>query len=659
MRKIFTLIAVAASGLGMFAQDVVVNKTTGTGYANIKDAVAAVNDGDVLEFAADYQMDAALNNFTKSFTIQGANPNVTLRIPMNSSGNPISFINMAAADKTITVKDLTVTMPEGKTTTGNNPVQQGGGNVVFSNVTFSGIAYENTKNPGIIRILTAPQSTVLDNVKFVNCSNVMGGVDQKFMINNAVGATSTITVKGEANYGINFNSVGGFINDGGVTAGSNVVLYGKTGTDGAILVKGCNDLFKFSIDGTASMLVPEGADLKATKFQKVILLHNEGGVLTGTGFGNIPGASGAISQAKDGDIIVVNGELDFTSNFSVPENTTLTVIGRNENAVIAPTQNKEYIQAKKAGANLILKNIAFDGSKISVPLSNWIVRVGGFENTSATLQNVIFRNITPAADDANGYVSAYNGGVLNIDGITFENCAEPEAHKVVLTEQGSTLAGINEGMSIAFTGSNVCADAQALQAATAPYPVFAAHAACILGATANPELFAAAENFSIAKGVDDNFYMVEDARNLAPEFPNDDTFFSHEGGKRSDNFYDIHIESGESTVLTFNVPAGMTLYISQATATRAAAEESKYTEPITVVSPAKINLRLVQNHDASKEAVKTMTISEDVVAGIKALESGAAAQYYTIGGVAVDAANLTPGLYIRRQGDKVSKIVIR
>ena len=37
----------------------------------------------------------------------------------------------------------------------------------------------------------------------------------------------------------------------------------------------------------------------------------------------------------------------------------------------------------------------------------------------------------------------------------------------------------------------------------------------------------------------------------------------------------------------------------------------------------------------------------------------AAAEYYTLQGVRVDAENLTPGLYIRRQGNTVTKVVIR
>ena len=37
----------------------------------------------------------------------------------------------------------------------------------------------------------------------------------------------------------------------------------------------------------------------------------------------------------------------------------------------------------------------------------------------------------------------------------------------------------------------------------------------------------------------------------------------------------------------------------------------------------------------------------------------AAAEYYTLQGVRVDAENLTPGLYIRRQGTRATKLLIR
>jgi hypothetical protein len=49
--------------------------------------------------------------------------------------------------------------------------------------------------------------------------------------------------------------------------------------------------------------------------------------------------------------------------------------------------------------------------------------------------------------------------------------------------------------------------------------------------------------------------------------------------------------------------------------------------------------------------VKTVTVAED--------NTDAPVQYFNLNGIRVNGDNLTPGLYIRRQGTKASKVIIR
>jgi hypothetical protein len=60
-------------------------------------------------------------------------------------------------------------------------------------------------------------------------------------------------------------------------------------------------------------------------------------------------------------------------------------------------------------------------------------------------------------------------------------------------------------------------------------------------------------------------------------------------------------------------------------------------------------------------STKVLTVVQVITAGIDGVEAEAGeaeAEYFTVAGVRVDNP-ATPGLYLRRQGNKTSKVVIR
>jgi hypothetical protein len=67
--------------------------------------------------------------------------------------------------------------------------------------------------------------------------------------------------------------------------------------------------------------------------------------------------------------------------------------------------------------------------------------------------------------------------------------------------------------------------------------------------------------------------------------------------------------------------------------------------------------------DASKRTIKIVfdysSASTAAVSDIATDSDNAAAEYFNLNGVSVNGDSLTPGLYIRRQGDKTTKVVVK
>lgn len=87
--------------------------------------------------------------------------------------------------------------------------------------------------------------------------------------------------------------------------------------------------------------------------------------------------------------------------------------------------------------------------------------------------------------------------------------------------------------------------------------------------------------------------------------------------------------------------------------------------PYVATHQSKVNLNLVDDADADQYRTADCWKDFYVVGGHSAIgevavdQTDAPVEYFNVQGVAVDADHLVPGLYIARQGHKVSKIVIR
>lgn len=89
-------------------------------------------------------------------------------------------------------------------------------------------------------------------------------------------------------------------------------------------------------------------------------------------------------------------------------------------------------------------------------------------------------------------------------------------------------------------------------------------------------------------------------------------------------------------------------------------EEFVVTAPETEGNYKMIRAKAVYNGLHSAEVVRGITYEGGVLSGVEAVvaeDADAAVEYFNLQGVRVDAEQ--PGLYIRRQGNKVSKVVIR
>lgn len=91
-------------------------------------------------------------------------------------------------------------------------------------------------------------------------------------------------------------------------------------------------------------------------------------------------------------------------------------------------------------------------------------------------------------------------------------------------------------------------------------------------------------------------------------------------------------------------------YVSGSSSVRARADEQKYSGTVEAVSNSQIRRSISFNSNT------------DIPTGldnVSVADENAPVEYYNLQGVKMPSENLTPGIYIRRQGQKASKVVIR
>ncbi len=552
MKKLLLFGALAMSATTFSHAASIINLDTQKEYTSLATAVSEMASGETIQLNKSINFDGTINPGDKDITIVGSSEGeaIAINYVLRSGATSLrSFINMnASATGALNLQNLTINAGGNETTT--NFIAQANGSLVLENVTIKDLVYNNT-NPGIIRLTNTPTATVLDNVNFENCTST-------YDVNNAV-AASTLTLKGNCDYSVNLAQAAAFITDGGISEGSNVAISFTSHTDGVPVVKGTTDLSKFTLDNAAKMLAPQGDDLCAINYAKILVVNDTETGKESVGVAALGGSSGAGGKlTSTSGQIIINENIDLSNGITSLAGKTVTIAGANPAVMVNLAAQYAIANAGAADTHITLKNLTINGVLDSY--TNYPVQATA-AGASVSIENVTLQNITR---DDNYLIRANAGGVWKLDNVTFSNCSVATGNPLVNTNNdGCSISGIIKGMSLRIQGSTV--DAEGLSTESDPI-------ALTLGGT---------------------FYHD------TPVITNCDN---------------------ESLFTITN--KGWSLM-------------------------------------ADNGGIKAL--EDKVVTGIEevAAEAEGAAEYFDLNGMRVNAENLTPGIYVKRQGGKASKIAVR
>ncbi|MDE7142766.1 MAG: hypothetical protein K2O33_07735, partial [Muribaculaceae bacterium] len=255
----FASIAIA---LPAVAQKAVTNLTTGDEFTGLSAALNAVSSGDVLQINSDISISSTINPADKEITLIGANPEVTIHVGQKADGSfPVVFnINNTGG---VTVKDLVFDLSAGESAT--NFIQQSNGKLSIDNVTIKD--YTTSVENGCVRVYSKAAATEFNNLTFENCSMPESApYDILYAVEN-----SKPTLSGNCDFTVRLNNTSAALADGGISDGSRVVISYSSHTSSIPVVYGTTDISLFSLSNDTQMLAPQGDDLYAVNYAKILL----------------------------------------------------------------------------------------------------------------------------------------------------------------------------------------------------------------------------------------------------------------------------------------------------------------------------------------------------------------------------------------------------
>lgn len=637
MKKIVLPLLLAAFGAGMMNAEVKIGDTT---YNTLNDAVTAATDGDVIEITGVTEIDSRVN-INKGITIQGADADAQIKRKWGK--NFAIMLNFQPGSETAVVKDLTVsgsTVNVGGTTVEvNYDCRNNSSYATLQNVKFIECTNTNNNNQGIICV-KGNGRLVLDGVSIIDANT------PNFTVKGDVFCGNNDDVILRGNNDITVNLEGRINADGELTNSAPIVLNViKNINIGGLIVKGCHDVSKFEVCGAENTRLTDGRDgLMYSSFIPVMenaethvkytsLAEALASVAEGENYFDIladvtsdaryiPGAGKSVSfTGKDGMKTITRG--NFNNG-----NSTFEMNGQS-NGTMSFT-NIHFVNTNTGVTNAML--VAQGGQ---IVLNN--VTEAFETNTSWNLQ--IKTNGHASATDAQLRKVMVNAkGHLTLNGNNDMNITLQDGSSELLVAEGGALTN---GKAIRLTYQTLpevgavvvknCKDAGKFYLTNAGY-----------------SLVADGENLVLAD---------------APEVP----VLTVNGAEVTST------QLKEGDVVSVTAPAGYTVWYritdaEPAAALLAAGQLAGYTDSgenamTYTVEKGKVVSFICANADQSKESEPyTFTIAADgTVTGIEAVETeeaeNAPVEWYTMQGVRV--AEPADGLFIKKQGDKVTKVIVK
>lgn len=548
MKKIFTLLAALLVGGTASMAQVWIGSTE---YATIEAAVTAATAGDLIEVKSDVEMKTGITPDKNNLTIQAVD-GVTIScllknkraITLNNNGNltltlknlHFVYTEKDASDKRLMEASKGTLIMENCKISNFRTVNSGHGVINVSSIAkLTNVIFENneTKDPGEIRVSSNDKLTISGTT---NGSIYTDGTDRNFAVEGSFDPSTVIKVYIPDNRKI-----------------------------GSILVKNCTDLTKFDLQNDAFILKVDGENI-VTAIKPVVYIGE-------TPYDTL---DAAVNAAQEGDVIMVNGDVAIGSrvNFYKKNVTVQGKEGNNKVKLSFGLTNSLALLVKEA---VTIKNVDFVYTNTNACEKNLIeISRDKDANTNGnlTLENCNISSFNTLDDK--GVLCAKDGGSVNLQNVTFENCVVPRS-EIFFGANGSSIDGTTNG-SIYVEGSYTFSSSS----------------------TFNPAPKAMPETNSME---------------MAP----------------AANAVKLYLQNhGEGSIVVIGNPSPSMFDFSHET------------------------LELVEK-DGNLVLQKKQSTG---IAGIEADEN-APVEYFNLNGVQVKADNMTPGVYVRRQGKNVTKVMVK
>lgn len=413
MKKFSATLGMLAFCSLMMNGQAVTNQTTGNEYDNLKSAWDAVENGQTLILNEDVEVSSRLGGNGRQFTLDGNGHKINRSTSLDKKS--LMFLTNKSTGN-VTVKNVTID-GGGNEITGSIIESSGNSTLNLENVTFTNVNTTNgqgiicTKGGGKLNAtnVTVSNSTLIDGAGAIYVGNTA---------NVSLGGTCTLSVCLQGTMAVNCTDL---------TAGK-VTVYFETGRDVTKpVVNGATDSSLFEIGNSAYMFELTDGNLtvkeKANDPSKAIFNLN-----SQEGYTDLLEAWNA---ANSGDVIFLN-----------------------QNATISDRlEGKGRILTLKGNGNKIGRSDNYNNDRLMILTNNAAGNI--------TLENVIIDG--GSTTNKKPIVETSGGSTLNLDGVTFQNCATSSNQGVICVKTNGKLnlnnvvikdSELPAGAGDVFAGSN-------------------------------------------------------------------------------------------------------------------------------------------------------------------------------------------------------------
>lgn len=403
----------------------VVNRTAKRGYDDLTAAFSAASAGDLIVVKEDQTTTDRLAG--KSVTIKGENSaDATKPVTIKCTKDNFFFI-ANSKEGPLTLENLVID-GGGDVAWTKAMLEANGGELALKNVT---IRNYNTENDCVISYKDNGGSIVTaENLVIEDCSVKDGGAQV------SVGNGKDFEINGNCKFSVHLNgSTSQIIVKEALTNTTPIPVIVADDREGTVIVKGCDDVAKFSISNENLKLEAADGDIKLVSAivvdPKTKPVYNE---TTGEGYASL---KLAIDEAAGEDVLIVNEDQTVSERISIGEK-TLTIKG-NSNVAISRAEglNEIMFLANANGGVLNLENLT-----LKAPQAREKVLIEASNHGAVSLKNV---NLADCEIAKGNLVSIKSGGRMAVENVKTVGCTVPEG-------EGEIFVGTNSGLDM--TGNN-------------------------------------------------------------------------------------------------------------------------------------------------------------------------------------------------------------